>query len=155
MTYAIIIAAIVIILALVFLRKHDDSQSDYQEPQFKHSGRKWVFNGILDIDNPPQDNNVFKEYRQPMQLMVKKGYMHYSIEPVESLDEKYLGLWQAEAVIGNGGSIDIVMRDTVVASLPAGQKSLVESIRKNHTMPAYLFIAKIDDHLYGEACVRK
>ena len=51
MTYAIIIAAIVIILALVFLRKHDDSQSDYQEPQFKHSGRKWVFNGILDIDN--------------------------------------------------------------------------------------------------------
>ena len=156
MTYAIIIAIIVIILAILFLRKHDDSKSDYKEPEFKHSGRKWVFNGILDIDNPPQEKDIFTQYPQRMELMVKKGFLHYSINVNSGIDEKFLGLWRAEATIDSQQHIVISVDGTNVATLPDGQNALAKAIRENNgKCEAYIFIAKLDDSIYGEACVKK
>ena len=60
MEYIVIIAVIVIVLAIVFLRKKEEP-SDYEEPVFKASGKKWVFNGILDIDHPPSETTPFEE----------------------------------------------------------------------------------------------
>ena len=156
MIYAIIIAIIVIILAVLFLRKHDDSKSDYVEPQFKHSGRKWVFNGILDIDNPPQEKDIFSQYLQKMELMVKKGYMHYSINVNKGLDEQYFGMWRAEAAIDSQQHIILLVDGEPVATLPDGQNTLMKAIKENNgNCQAYLFIAKLNDTVYGEACVKK
>ena len=71
-TTIVIIAVIVIILAAIFLRRHDDSKSDYKEQPFVHSGKKWVFNGILDIDHPPMESSVFTDYEGELQLVVRK-----------------------------------------------------------------------------------
>ena len=91
--YIIIILVTVLILGILFGRKRSDEKSDYQPEQFRHSGHDWVFNGILDIDHPPHDDSPFHDYDQPIQLMVKKGYVHCDITIDDTVGERDLGLF--------------------------------------------------------------
>ena len=154
MEYIIIISAIVIILAFVFLRKHDDSQSDYKEPEFKHSGKQWVFNGILDIDHPPLDQTPFKDYEGALQLMVKKGYLHYSLElmqPVQCQPGLYRGQVKLEE-----DKIVVLFDNLKVGYISSNPKTLAESInQKGGVADAYGFIATKDGEFLGEVCIQK
>ena len=149
-----IIAVIIVVLALIFLR-HDDSKSDYKEQPFKHSGKKWVFNGILDIDCPPADMTPFTDYEGEIQLMVKKGFVHYDliVEDQKELDDK-LGLFRGIACI-EGGRIVIRQGNTTLGHLPAGLASLEEQIRKSaNETEAYGYIASRKGEVFGEVCIR-
>lgn len=151
-----IIAAIVIILAVIFLRRHDDSKSDYVEQPFVHSGKKWVFNGILDIDHPPMENSVFTDYEGELQLMVKKGYVHHDLALFNDVDaDDYLGLFKAEAQATPNGDIILLVMGQSIAILSKRQPSLHQTIKKNGgIVPAYGFIAKQNGHIIAEACIR-
>ncbi|MBO4820702.1 MAG: hypothetical protein J5548_04470 [Prevotella sp.] len=155
MTMIFIVAAIVIILAAIFLRRHDDSKSDYKEQPFVHSGKKWVFNGILDIDHPPLEASVFTEYEGELQLMVKKGYVHYDISLLGSVDaEEHLGLFKAEALAKPDGSIVLLVSGAPFATLSKKQPALHQKIMDNGGgVPAYGFIAKQNDRVIAEACI--
>ena len=153
MAYLIIIAAIVIVLAAVFARKHDDSHSDYVEPTFRHSGKKWVFNGILDIDAPPEQNEIFVDYDGEYQLMTKKGFVHYDLVLYENA-KHHLGMFQASAIASNDGKIDIIVDNQAIASLPKGTSELHKKIsNKGGKAKAYGFIASRNNELFGEVCV--
>ena len=153
-TIAIIIV-IVIILAAIFLRRHDDSKSDYVEQPFVHSGKEWVFNGILDIDHPPMESSVFTDYEGELQLMVKKGYVHHDITMLDGLDANdHLGLFQAEAQANQDGNITLFVSGQPFAVLAKKQPALHQKItQQGGTVPAYGFIAKHNDHIVAEACV--
>lgn len=155
MEYIIIIAVIVIILAILFLRKRDEQPSDYVPPTYKASGRQWVFNGILDIDSPPSDLRPFTDYEGEIQLMVKKGFLHYDlvIEDPEQVKDK-VGLFRAIACL-EGGRIVIRHDTTVLGYLPSGLTVLEEHVRNTHQTEAYGFIARHHDAFFGEVCVRK
>ena len=116
MEYIIIIAAIVIILGIIFLRRRGETPSDYVEPRFEHSGKQWVFNGILDIDHPPLDDTPFTDYEGDLQLMVKKGYRHLELE-VEASSAKRppLGLFKGAARIQDDDIIVCSAGDPVTA----------------------------------------
>lgn len=154
-TTIVIIAVIVLILAAIFLRRNDDSKSDYIEQPFVHSGKKWVFNGILDIDHPPVDSSVFTDYEGELQLMVKKGYVHYDIKLIDGMDaEDYLGLFRAEAQANPDGSISLLVSGKPIATLSKQLPALHQKIIKNGgAVPAYGFIAKQDDRIIAEACI--
>ena len=153
MEYIIIIAAIVIILALIFLRRHDDSKSDYVEPHFEHSGKQWVFNGILDIDHPPMDDTPFIDYDGEIQLMVKKGFRHLQLL-VDASEQPTPGLFRGEARI-QGDDIIICSGSKILGKLPKGQTSLQQSIRRQgSSAEAYGFIACKDKTYQGEVCVK-
>ncbi len=153
MSYIVIILAIVIILSFIFLRKHDDSKSDYVEPSFRHSGKKWVFNGVLDIDNPPETNDVFTDFDGTYQLMVKKGFVHYDLV-LKDKAKGHLGLFKASAIARDNGEIDLVVNNETIASLPKATSSLHGKIvKKGGETVAYAFIASQNDQLFGEACI--
>lgn len=150
-----IIAVIVLILAVIFLRRHDDSKSDYVEQPFVHSGKEWVFNGILDIDHPPLDSSVFTDYDGELQLMVKKGYVHHDITLLDTVNPNdHLGLFQAEALAEAEESITLFLSGQPFAVLAKKQPSLHQKITKQGgTVPAYGFIAKQNDRIIAEACI--
>lgn len=156
MEYIIIIAVIVIILAFIFLRKREEKPSDYEDPVYKASGHQWVFNGILDIDCPPADMTPFTDYEGDIQLMVKKGFVHYDliIEDQDQLKDK-LGLFRATAGI-EGERIVVRQGSRVLGYLPSGLSALEEQIRKSsNDTEAYGFIASRKGEIFGEVCVRK
>ena len=156
MEYIIIIAVIVIILAFIFLRKREEKPSDYEDPVYKASGHQWVFNGILDIDCPPADMTPFTDYEGDIQLMVKKGFVHYDlmVEDQDQLKDK-LGLFRGTAGI-EGGRIVIRQGSTVLGCLPSGLSALEEQIRRSSNgTEAYGFIASRKGDIFGEVCVRK
>ena len=152
----IIIVAVVVILALIFLRKHNDADSDYKEPEFRHSGHKWVFNGILDIDNPPADDTPFTSYEGEIQLTVKKGFMHYEMEPNTAVDLKpHLGLFWAKVVAGDSG-VDVVKDGCTIGKLHGAQEQLRQMLATTQVpLEAYAFLAQRGDNVVGEVCVRK
>lgn len=150
-----IIAVIIVVLALIFLRRHDDSKSDYKEQPFKHSDKKWVFNGILDIDHPVNDPSVINDYEGELQLMVKKGYAHYDVTLLPGISpEKHLGLFRAVAKV-NGEEIVLVSEGVPFAKLPAGLVSLRQKVMQGGgETDAYGFVAKRHDTIVAEACVK-
>ena len=150
-----IIAVIIVVLAAIFLRRHDDSKSDYKEQPFVHSGKKWVFNGILDIDHPPMEPAVFIDYDGELQLMVKKGYVHHDITLLNDIDaEDYLGLFQAEAQAISDGDITLLFSGKPIANLSKKQPSLHKKITKSGgNVPAYGFIAIQKGRVVAEACI--
>lgn len=156
MEYIIIIAVIVIILAFLFLRKKEEVPSDYEDPVYKASGHQWVFNGILDIDCPPADMTPFTDYEGEIQLMVKKGFVHYDLIVADSDQVKdKVGLFRAAASL-EGGRIVVRQGSTVLGYLPSGLSALEEQIRKSSNgTEAYGFIANRKGELFGEVCVRK
>lgn len=153
--YIIIIVCIVIVLGLIFLPRGKDNPSDYVEPTFKASGKKWVFNGLLDIDNPPLDNSPFIDYEGKVEISVKKGYVHFSMIINTDHADKFLGLFHA-AALEEGESIAVRKGSHVIGWLPKGQTQLAQMISEsgNHT-DAYGFIARKGQDYYGEVCVRK
>ena len=156
MEYIIIIAAIVVVLAILFLRKGKEQPTDYEEPVYKASGHQWVFNGILDIDCPPADMTPFTDYEGEIQLMVKKGFVHYDliVEDQKELGDK-LGLFRGIACI-EGGRIVIRQGNTTLGHLPAGLASLEEQIRNSaNETEAYGYIASRKGEVFGEVCIRK
>lgn len=157
MLYVVILATI-IILGIIFGRRHDDSKSDYKPEEFKHSGRQWAFNGILDIDHPPLDDKPFRSGEQPLQLMVKKGYVHYGLLVDESVGDDQLGLFRAQARAASPNTIDILRQGRVVGRVEAMAGELHRSIvARGGTAEAYAFIAATDQKgtLYGEVCIAK
>lgn len=150
-----IIVVIIVVLSLIFLRRHDDSKSDYKEQPFKHSGKKWVFNGILDIDHPVEDPSVFNDYEGELQLMVKKGYAHYDMKLLPNVQPKeHLGLFQAVAKV-NGEDIILFIGDMPFAKLPTGLASLRKRVEQNGgTSDAYGFVANRNGSIVAEACVK-
>lgn len=156
--YIIIILATVIILGFIFGRRHNDEKSDYQPPVFKHSGHEWVFNGILDIDHPPLDDTPFHDYERPIQLMVKKGYMHYDMIPESTVSDSDCGLFHAVAQVLGDGSIGIYREGRVVAHLERSPEALCEAINAHGgKADAYAFIASKGNPAayYGEVCIVK
>ena len=154
MEYIIIIAAIVIILGIIFLRRRGETPSDYVEPRFEHSGKQWVFNGILDIDHPPLNDTPFTDYEGDLQLMVKKGYRHLELE-VEASSAKRppLGLFKGAARIQDDDII-VCTGSQTIGRLPKGQTSLRQAIeRQGGTAEAYGFLAEKDGKCFGEVCI--
>ena len=150
-----IIVVIIVVLSLIFLRRHDDSKSDYKEQPFKHSGKKWVFNGILDIDHPVDDPTVFNDdYEGELQLMVKKGYAHYDVTLLSGIQpEKYLGFFKAVAKV-NGEEIVLFVDGAPFARLPKGLASLRQKVEQNGgTSDAYGFVANRHGSIVAETCV--
>jgi len=156
MEYIVIIAAVVIILGLIFLRRHDDTKTDYQEPHFEHSGKNWVFNGILDIDHPPLDDSPFNDYEGDLQLMVKKGFMHLDLIVDNSAKQQPpTGLFSGEALV-EGDTIIVRTGHQVLGRLPQGQSTLIQAIhRQSGKSEAYGYIAHKEGKYFGEVCVRK
>ena len=156
MEYIAIIAFIVVVLAIVFLRKKDDDTSDYVEPTFKASGKKWVFNGSLDIDNPPAETSPFDEGEIQLQLMVKKGFVHYELKIDEDGQEKLkLGMFRGRAYADKNG-IRVFADECLVGTLPQHLTGLCQIIaNKEDGAEAYGFIARRNDKLWGEVCVKK
>ena len=156
--YIIIILATVIILGFIFGRKHGEETTDYKPQVFKHSGHEWVFNGILDIDHPLQDNALLVDYDRPLQMVVKKGYVHYDLEVAPDMSASDCGLFRAEARILDDGRVGICREDRVVAHLAQKPSALIESIHAHggHA-DAYAFIASKGNPatFYGEACIAK
>ena len=156
--YIIIILVTILILGFIFGRKRNDKESDYQPPVFKHSGHEWVFNGILDIDHPPHDDSPFHDYDQPIQLMVKKGYLHYDLIVESTVSDADLGLFHAIAQIQADGSVGIVREGRVVAHLSQKPSALINTIKAHEgRADAYAFIASkgTPEVYFGEACIQK
>ncbi len=156
--YIILVLVTVLILGFIFGRKHKDEKSDYTPEVFKHSGHDWVFNGLLDIDHPPHDKVPFRDYDQPMELMVKKGYVHYDLEIDASVTERDLGLFRAVATATNQNTISIVREGRVVATVAGQATSLCDAIIKGGGQAdAYAFIAAKGNPMvfFGEVCIAK
>ena len=152
MEYIIIIALIVGILALLFLRKSDESKWEDVDTGFKHSGHKWVFNGILDIDNPPDDPAALNDYDGKIDIMVKKGYVRYELDVLQKKEmEQYLGLFHAVARPQDDALV--VECDGHVLGKVMGKTN--EFFRQQESIDAYGFIARKDDHYYGDICLKK
>jgi hypothetical protein len=156
--YIIIILVTVLILGILFGRKRSDEKSDYQPEQFRHSGHDWVFNGILDIDHPPHDDSPFHDYDQPIQLMVKKGYVHCDITIDDTVGERDLGLFRAVAVASDDSAISILREGRVVAYVSSQADALRNAIIANGGQAeAYGFIAAKGQpmRLFGEVCIAR
>lgn len=156
--YIIIILVTVVVLGLIFGRKSGDEKSDYQPEEFKHSGHEWAFNGILDIDHPPHDSASLIDADPPLQLMVKKGYVHYELVVDVSKDENEVGLFHAVARASAPNTISILREGRVVAHVAGQVGALHDAIAASgRDMPAYAFIAAkgAPPVLYGEVCIAK
>ena len=155
MEYIVIIAVIVIVLAIAFLRKKEEP-SDYEEPVFKASGKKWVFNGILDIDNPPSETTPFEEDGIELQLMVKKGFVHYEMSVEQNVQPPLpIGMFRGRAY-AEDGVVRIYVDSRLVGSLSVHLTELYRKIAQNQDgTEAYGFIGRRENGLWGEVCVRK
>lgn len=150
-----LVAVIIVVLALVFLRRHDDSKSDYKEEPFVHSGKKWVFNGILDIDHPPMEPSVFTDYEGKMELMVKKDHIHHVITLLPDIKpENHLGMFKAVAALEPDGNVILSVDGLPFAKLTYKQEILNRKISlMGGKTSAYGFVALRYGDVTAEACI--
>ena len=139
---------IVLVIAGVFfylyrMKKLNIPDTPVKEEVFKPQ-KRWVFNGILDIDCPPDSMTPFDDFPAELSLRVKPGYMHYDLMLNEKVDDKFLGLFPVVVKTMADGSICVEVKGTVVASLPPGQNNLYQQLKLNggKADDAYAFIAK-------------
>ena len=156
-TIIILVVFTIIILGIIFLPRRKDKESDYKEEEYKPSGKKWVFNGLLHIDNPPEDPTVFTQYEGEIKLITKKGFVQYEMTPVESLDDDALGLYFVE--VRTADNHLFVQKDNKeIARITSPQPKLLASVaERGGVVPAYGFIARRPDteKLYGAVCVSR
>ena len=139
---------IVLVIAGVFfylyrMKKLNIPDTPVKEEVFKPQ-KRWVFNGILDIDCPPDSMIPFDDFPAALSLRVKPGYMHYDLLLNEKVDDKFLGLFPVLVKTMADNSICVEANGTVVASLPPGQNKLYQQLKLNggKADDAYAFIAK-------------
>lgn len=156
----IIISLIVaIILVVVFWkRKGEQEVSDYVEPSYHPSGKQWVFNGILDIENPPEDSQCLVDYPERIQLMTRKGFMLFEMlvnQDVLSLED--VGLYEVR-IIQHDASVGVAHADKIIGRLAQTPSWLSNRMDKNENVKAYAFIASRKtkegkDNFYGDVCI--
>jgi hypothetical protein len=139
---------IVIVVAGVFfylyrLKKLNIPDTKVQEEVFVPQ-KKWVFNGILDIDCPPDSMEPFADFHGSLSLRVKPGYMHYDIVLNGLVDDKFLGLYPVVVKAEPDGGISVIAKGVEVGKLPEGQKKLFKDLTENggKALDAYAYIAK-------------
>lgn len=156
-TIIILVVFTVIILGIIFLPRRKDKDSDYKEEEYKPSGKKWVFNGLLHIDNPPEDPSVFTQYEGEIKLITKKGFVQYEMTPVEEIGNDALGLYYVDVrTVGNHLSVQKDNKE--IAQITSSQPKLSASVaERGGEVPAYCFIARRPDTetLYGAVCVSR
>lgn len=156
----IIISLIVaIILVVVFWkRKGEQEVSDYVEPSYHPSGKQWVFNGILDIENPPADSQCLVDYPERIQLMTRKGFMLFEMQVNQdtlSLDD--VGLYEVR-IIQHDASVAVAHKEKIIGRLAQTPSWLSNRMDKNENVKAYAFIASRKtkegkDNFYGDVCI--
>jgi len=139
---------ILIVVAVVFFyiyrwKKLNIPETPVEEEVFVPK-KKWVFNGILDIDCPPDSLKPFADFPGTLSLRVKPGYMHYDLVLNGLVDDKFLGLYPVVVRTAPDGNITVEVKGKVVATLPAGQKKLYQDLKDNggKADTAYGYIAK-------------
>lgn len=156
-TIIILVVFTIIILGVIFLPHRKDKESDYKEEEYKPSGKKWVFNGLLHIDNPPEDPSVFMQYEGEIKLITKKGYVQLEMPPDQSLDDDVLGLYFVE-VCAVDNYLSVQKDNKEIARISSPQPKLSASIaERGGTVPAYCFMARRPDtdSLYGAVCISR
>lgn len=139
LTLFVIMAALLFYIFRVRARKIPDTPvKEETTPQ-----RKWVFNGILDIDNPPPETEVFVDYTDRMELRVKPGFIHYDLVMDERVDDSLLGLYNVEVRVENN-RIGVYSKKGRIGFLPDGQQQLLEKLKGNggKAEKAYAFVAR-------------
>jgi hypothetical protein len=159
-TEIIVISLIVaIILAVVFWkRKGAQEVSDYVEPSYHPSGKQWVFNGILDIENPPADSLCLVDYPERIQLMTRKGFMLFEMQVNQdtlSLDD--VGLYEVR-ILHRDASVAVAHKDKIIGYLNNTPTWLSHKLNENTIVRAYAFIASRKtkegkDSFYGDVCI--
>ena len=153
----ILVVFTIIILGVIFLPRRKDKESDYKEEEYKPSGKKWVFNGLLHIDNPPEDPSVFTEYEGEIKLITKKGYVQYEIAIADSVSDDDLGLYYVEVCITDN-YLSVQKEHKEIARISSPQPKLSASVaERGGEVPAYAFIARQPGTgtLYGAVCVSR
>ena len=156
----IIISLIVaIILTVVFWKRMGAQEvSDYVEPSYHPSGKQWVFNGILDIENPPADSQCLVDYPERIQLMTRKGFMLFEMQVHQdtlSLDD--VGLYEVR-IIQQDASVAFAHADKIIGHLNNTPSWLSRKLNENTPVRAYAFIASRKtkegkDNFYGDVCI--
>ncbi len=162
MNEIIVISLIVaVILGVVFWRrKGGEEVSDFVEPSYHPSGKQWVFNGILDIENPPKDNSCLVGYKGRVQLMTRKGYMLYEMQvDSASLSRDDVGVYEVDVQAGNGSSLSVCHQGRVIGRLDSIPSWLSAKSADMKKVRAYAFIAcqtsQDGDEYYGDVCIGK
>lgn len=153
----ILVVFTIIILGVIFLPRRKDKESDYKEEEYKPSGKKWIFNGLLHIDNPPEDPSVFTEYEGEIKLITKKGYVQYEMDIVNSIGDDDLGLYYVE-VCAADSHLSVQKEHKEIARISSPQPKLLASVaERGWEVPAYAFIARRPDTgaMYGAVCVSR
>ncbi len=106
--------------------------------------KKWVFNGILDIDCPPESQEPFCNYDESFSLRVRPGYVHYDLTLASDVDDGALGLYHVAVKTTPGGAIAVEKDGRIIGFLPQGQTKLYQRIEKNGGCAddAYAYVAK-------------
>ena len=156
-TIIILVVFTIIILGVIFLPRRKNNESDYKEEEYKPSGKKWVFNGLLHIDNPPEDISVFTEYEGEIKLITKKGYVQYEMDIAKSVDDDDLGLYYVEVCTADN-YLSVKKENKEIARISSSQPKLSASVaERGGAVPAYCFIARRPDTgtWYGAVCVSR
>ena len=156
-TIIILIVFTVIILGVIFLPRRKDKESDFKEEEYKPSGKKWVFNGLLHIDNPPEDPSVFTQYEGEIKLITKKGFVQYEMTPDKAIGEEALGLYYVEVRTAEN-YLSIQKDKKEIAKISSPQPKLSASVaERGGVVPAYCFMARRPDAgtLYGAVCISR
>ena len=162
-TEVIIISLIVaIILAVVFWRRKGGQEvSDYVEPSYHPSGKQWVFNGILDIENPPADGRCLVDYPERIQLMTRKGFMLFEMQvSQDALTIDDVGVYDVRIIRQQASSVAVAHADKIIGHLNNIPTWLSRKMDENKTVRAYAFIASRktkegEDSFYGDVCIEK
>ncbi len=155
-TIIILVVITVVILGFVFWPRRKEHPTDYKEEEYKPSGKKWVFNGLLYIDNPPEDSMVFSEYEGEIKLITKKGYVQYEMTPLNTLGDDILGMYYVD-VIKEDGFLSIQRNKCEIAKMTSPPPKLAASVAERRgEVPAYCFVARHPDKtLYGAICISR
>ena len=156
-TIVILVVFTIIIIGIIFLPRRKDKDSDYKEEKYKPSGKKWVFNGLLHIDNPPEDPSVFTQYEGEIKLITKKGFVQYEITLPKSVNDEALGMYYVE-VLAKDGYLSIQKDRKEIARISSPQPKLSASVaERGGVVPAYCFVARRPDtgDYYGAVCVSR
>lgn len=156
-TIIILVVFTIILLGVVFLPRRKDKDSDYKEEEYKPSGKKWVFNGLLHIDNPPEYHSVFTQYEGEIKLITKKGFVQYEMTPVESIGNDDLGLYYVDVVIVDN-HLSVQKDNKEIAQIASSQPKLSASVaERGGVVPAYCFVARRPNSgdLYGAVCISR
>ena len=158
----IIISLIVaIILTVVFWKRKGGKEevSDYVEPSYHPSGKQWVFNGILDIENPPKDRQCLVDYPERIQLMTRKGFMLFErqVSP-DTLTTDDVGVYDVRIIRQRDYSVAVAHGDKIIGHLRTTSDWLSRKMDENKQVRAYAFIASRKtkegkDCFYGDVCI--